>query len=95
MGFRKKIKLGDVVLDPITGMTGTVTARTEFLFGCVRCAVQPKELKDGIPVDAVYVDEPQLERVPKAKPVKPDKKEDPGGDRPDDPGRPTRVEARR
>lgn len=93
---RKKIKLGDVVRDPITGMEGTVTALTTFLYGCVRCAVQPKKLKDGTPVDAVYIDEPQLEHVPKAKPVKVERQKDPpAGDRPDDPGRPTRVEARR
>ena len=34
-------QLGDKVKDTITGFTGVVTGRSEWLFGCVRCAVQP------------------------------------------------------
>ncbi len=50
-----KIKLGQKVRDTITGMEGTAVARTEFMYGCVRIAVQPAELKDGTPVDSIYM----------------------------------------
>ena len=80
-----KIKLGQKVRDSITGMEGTAVARTEFLYGCVRIAVQTTELKGGTPVDAVYIDEPQLELVKNTPRPKGD--ENKHGPRPDDPGR--------
>lgn len=52
---------GDKVKDRISGLTGIATSRTEFLYGCVRVAVQPQELKDGKPVEATYIDEAQLQ----------------------------------
>lgn len=60
-----RIKLGQKVRDTITGLESTATARVEFLYGCVRVAVQPSEVKDGKPVDFTYIDEPQLEAIPK------------------------------
>lgn len=57
------INLGDKVKDRITGFTGIVVARTEWLYGCVRCTVQPQETKDGKPVDNQTIDEPQLDVV--------------------------------
>ena len=82
-----KIKLGQKVRDSITGMEGTAIARTEFLYGCVRIAVQPKELKDGVPLGSIYVDEPQLELVKNTPRPKGDPDTGPHGNRPDDPGR--------
>src|SRR5260370_736475 len=53
--------LGDKVRDTLTGLTGIVTSRTEFLWGCVRIAVQPEGLyKDGQPHKSTYIDEPQV-----------------------------------
>ena len=68
-----KIKLGQKVRDTISGTEGTAIARTEWLYGCVRVAVQPEGSKDGCPFEAFNVDEPQLEVVkaeaaPKATP---------------------------
>jgi len=60
------IELGDEAKDTVTGLTGVVVCRTQWLHGCVRFGVQPRELKDGKPVDPTYVDEPQLELVTKA-----------------------------
>lgn len=65
---RKKVtvmraNLGDKVRDKVTGLSGIVIGRTEWLYGCVRCIVQPQELKDGRPVDNYQVDEPQLELI--------------------------------
>lgn len=54
------IKLGQTVTDSITGFTGIATSRTEYLYGCVRIGVQPKELNDGKPVQEEYFDEQRL-----------------------------------
>jgi len=54
------IKLGATVRDSISGFTGIATARTEYLFGCVRVLVEPTELKDGVPLDSQWFDEQRL-----------------------------------
>lgn len=46
-----KIKVGDEVRDTITGFSGVVVCRSEWMYGCLRIAVQPRELKDGKPVE--------------------------------------------
>ena len=55
------IKLGDRVKDKVTGFTGIVIARTEWLYGCVRYGIQAEELKDGKPLEAQWLDEKQLD----------------------------------
>ena len=62
------IKLGSRVIDTISGFTGIVTARHEYLYGCVRVTVTPETLKDGKPIDAEWFDEHQV-RVLKEKQV--------------------------
>jgi hypothetical protein len=57
------INLGDKVKDVVTGLTGIAVAKTHYLQGCARFAVQPQDLKDGRPVEVYWVDEPQLEVV--------------------------------
>jgi hypothetical protein len=74
------INLGQKVKDRITGMEGIATGRSEYLNGCIRILVQPQALKDGVSVEAQWVDEPQLvivedTAVEQAKPT--------GGPRPD------------
>lgn len=59
----KKIELGTVVKDRITGFSGVAIARTLWLFGCDRILVQPKDVKDGKIVEAQAFDEMQLELV--------------------------------
>jgi len=61
------IQLGDEVKDKITDFKGIVTVKSTYLNGCVRVAIQPKELKDGKPIDAHYFDVEQVEVVTKAK----------------------------
>jgi len=61
------IRLGDLVRDRVTGFTGTVVCKTEWLNNCIRIGVQPKmELKEGetqkLP-EVHYIDEPQLEII--------------------------------
>ena len=59
----ERAKLGQRVRDPVSSLEGTVIARTEWLYGCVRIVVQPDGSKDGKPYDSFNVDEPQLEAV--------------------------------
>lgn len=57
------LKLGDRVRDKISGYTGIIVARTEWLYGCNRYNVQSEAMHDGLPVEARGFDEPQLEVV--------------------------------
>lgn len=56
-------ELGKKGKDKITGFTGILTSRCEFLTGCNRYCIQPTELKDGKPIDGIYFDEAQIEIV--------------------------------
>ena len=77
--MRGNLYLGDTVKDTISGFSGVVVARTEWLNGCIRICVQPKALHDGKPIDNHTFDLEQLELVERAQP----KAEVPsGGDRP-------------
>jgi len=68
------INLGDKVKDTITDFKGMAVARCVYLNGCVRIEVQPKGLdNDGKIVEAVWIDESQLEGV------EPDEGETPSG----------------
>lgn len=58
-----QIKCGDLARDTITGFEGIVVARTEWLNKCVRLTIQPRELKDGKPVENHTFDEEQVELV--------------------------------
>jgi hypothetical protein len=57
------MKLGDIAKDTLTDFQGTIVARHEYLNGCVRLSIQPRELKDGKPVDATTFDIEQLALV--------------------------------
>lgn len=59
-----RVNLGDRARDRVTGITGIVTCRTEFLFGCVRVAItKENELdKDNKPIE-LYVDEAGVEII--------------------------------
>ena len=72
------IEIGQQAKDRITGFKGIVIARTEYLNGCARLAIQPTKLdKDGKPIDAQYFDEPQLESIRPKKKMQ--RKNDTGG----------------
>lgn len=78
------IGLGARARDTITGLTGTVISRHEYLNGCVRLALQPMEVKDGKPVEPSVFDIEQLELVTEA----PARETKPTGGPHDEPGRP-------
>ena len=54
------LKLGDLAKDTITGLTGIVVAKTDWLHGCCRITLQPRGLKEGKILDQNTFDEPQL-----------------------------------
>ncbi len=58
-----KFKQGETVQDKVTGFTGIVTTRCDYISGCNRYYVQPKVGDDGKNIDGIYVDEPALERL--------------------------------
>ncbi len=59
-----KLKMQQRVKDTITGFEGVITARTEYLNGCVQYCVKPTKLKEnGSMKDAEWFDEQQLEKV--------------------------------
>jgi hypothetical protein len=59
----RRLELGDVARDTITGFEGVVIAETKWLHGCRRLMLQPRALHEGKPIDAVSFDEPQLAYV--------------------------------
>lgn len=60
------VKLGDLVMDAISGFSGIATGRSEYLYGCVRILVEPKETKDGRPIAGEWIDEQRLTSTPSA-----------------------------
>ena len=56
--------LGMEAEDVVTGFTGIITARVEFLNGCIQFCLKPKGTKpDGDTKDGVYFDESQLRYI--------------------------------
>ena len=53
-------QLGDRVKDKISGFTGIVNARVNYLNGCTRCGVASEETHDGKLIEDMYFDETQL-----------------------------------
>lgn len=63
-----KIKLGDKVVDEVTGYRGIVIGILNYLNGCARIGIQGKErTKDNLPVEAYWVDDVTVKIVKKQK----------------------------
>ena len=60
------IPLGSKIKDNITGYQGIATARVTHLYGCVHIAIQPQELKDGIPQKERLFDEQRIQIIERA-----------------------------
>lgn len=58
-----EIKLGDKVRDKITGFTGIVVAKTEYINGCIQYNVAPKVGKDNKILEDISIDEQCLEVI--------------------------------
>jgi hypothetical protein len=61
------VNLGDKVKDNITGFWGIVTARCEYLYGCVRVQVTSKKLDEKNKEIELWFDEQRLDKTSKAK----------------------------
>ena len=59
----KEIYLGDLVRDTVTGLSGTAVAFMEQLHGASKWQVQPKEMSNGLPVNAYWIYEGRAELV--------------------------------
>lgn len=55
----RAIQMGDTVADSITGYSGVVTGRCEYITGCSQILVQPA-VKDGAWQDAKWLDVDRL-----------------------------------
>ena len=60
-----EFKLGSMLKDKVTGMTGIAMARVEYLNGCIQYGIKTKATKDGKYPDTDYIDVGQLELVGK------------------------------
>jgi hypothetical protein len=77
-----KAILGATARDIITGFSGVVVGRVEYLTGCNQALLQPKVKDDGALVESVWIDEQRLEPVAGVARVKLDNGATPGFDRP-------------
>ncbi len=60
-----KVELGDLARDEVSGMQGIAIAEYRYLNGCVQFNLQPRKLKDAMPVASVTFDVGQLRVVKK------------------------------
>lgn len=65
-----KFNFGTTVRDNITGFTGVITARVEYMNGCVQYGVLPLKLKDGVVQDEYWLDEGRIQVVKESKKAK-------------------------
>ena len=55
------MNLGERVKDSINGFSGVITARAEYLYGCIRYLVEPQDLDEkGQPKESQWIDEQRL-----------------------------------
>jgi hypothetical protein len=60
MAERGTVRLGDEAKDDISGFAGVVVALTQWLNGCERVTIGPRELKDGKPIENYTFDIEQV-----------------------------------
>ncbi len=61
--MKNYIDLGKEVRCKVSGFTGIVTSRTEYLNGCVQYGIRPKIDKEGKMVESSFIDSQQLEVI--------------------------------
>ena len=80
-------ELGDLLRDRVSGLQGVAMCRSEYLYGCFRWGIAPREVESSKPAEWVHFDEPQLELVEAGVVRRPNSVETTGGPRPDAPAR--------
>lgn len=68
-----KFDLGSKAKHKITGFTGIIVCRTQWLTNCNVYGIKSTELKDGRPIDSQHFDEAELD-VLEEKVIEPDRK---------------------
>ena len=58
-----KNMLGEKAKDKITGFTGIIVAKVEYLNGCTQYCLKPKAGKDGKMPEGEYIDIQQVELI--------------------------------
>jgi len=58
-----KFEVGSEVVDSISGYSGIIIYRSQWLSNCNTYGVKSKEIKDGRPIEPVQFDEPQLNLI--------------------------------
>jgi hypothetical protein len=58
-----RFQRGDKLRDRVTGFEGIVVSRGDHISGCDTYGLQPSTLKDGVPQDCKWFDDPRLELV--------------------------------
>lgn len=58
-----RFDLGMTLRDKVTGFEGVVVGRGDHLSGCDTYGLQSKQLKDGLPTDVKWFDEPRVELI--------------------------------
>lgn len=76
-----KFAMRTKVKDTVTGFEGIIISRLEHMNGCKRYEVQPNKLKDGKPIESIWIDEQQLIETGKLKEQKKTTRRRPGGSR--------------
>jgi len=59
--MNNKVELGDLVVDTITGFEGIAIGRATYMYGCSRIGIQPRNLKDGEPIEDQWFDDQRVE----------------------------------
>ena len=77
--MKKQAELGDFVKDTITGFTGIVVGKHDYLQGCTRMTVQPKIDKDNKLPGIETFDQLQLKIITSKMVQKQAIEKDPGG----------------
>lgn len=64
-----KYELGVIVKDSITGFTGAVTGRADYITGCSQYLVQPKSKKPDEIKGSIWFDEQRLSPIANRKKI--------------------------
>lgn len=63
MEGRVKISLGALCRDSVTGFSGIVTGRSEYLYATPQVLIVANTLKDGVMIPAQWIDEARVVEV--------------------------------
>ena len=80
-----KLEMGRKAKDKITGFTGYLTGRAEYITGCNQWCLNPQVKDDGTKLDAIWLDEGRIEPLDEIIKIQTVQAELNGGPNPDAP----------